>query len=568
MPGAEAHGGVHPSEAAAPVAEVNEAATSGRSPAVTSLVDGGGRVLRQARVVLVFCGSAWAAATARPSQAGVVQAIRDLLGGPWATQLFQYRGIGPLAVEAVVGATSGDPPAVFTTALLRSVVDAGIDAGHLPKPASSVDRVYAVLLPVGHSSADTGFVGQHQFYDRPDGTRVHWAWVTNDGTLDGVHSIPKILSHELAEACTDPDLGSGIVINGTDEVGDVCNTTFAVVGGAAQQSYWSKADGRCVLPTYRSVPPAGGNPALVHGRFGTAGNLELVYPVAGDGAVHLSRDEDTPFAPWSLPTAFGTSLGPVDGVGMIQSSYGRPGNLDAVACAGTGLYAFWRDSGPAFSWRGPRRLMSGVAGNPALLQSRTGNPGDFYVACPLADSGLAVLRRVNAGSPAWGRPTIFGRSLGLIEGLAMIQSTFGGGNLELAVVAGGNLHWFWRDSRVTPRWYGPAQVATGVAGVPALLQGQADSPGPGPFELVCPSATGGLVHLQRDNTKGYVWGPTSPFGEVLGHVDAAAMVQQPPAGGGRLQLVVRAGSQMHGFSRAPAAGSPWEGPTLLQSTTW
>lgn len=60
-----------------------------------------------------------------------------------------------------------------------------------------------------HSSGDTNFVGQHQFFDF-NGSRAYWAWITNDGTLTGGNSIPKVLSHEICEACSDPDLGRAL----------------------------------------------------------------------------------------------------------------------------------------------------------------------------------------------------------------------------------------------------------------------------------------------------------------------------------------------------------------------
>jgi hypothetical protein len=101
----------------------------------------------------------------------------------------------------------------------------------VPAPSSSVDRVYCVLMPAGHGSGDTSFVGQHQFFDY-NGTRAYYAWVTNDGSLTCGDSIPKIFSHEIAEALSDPDLGSGIIVNGSDEIGDVCNNTWSSVNGA------------------------------------------------------------------------------------------------------------------------------------------------------------------------------------------------------------------------------------------------------------------------------------------------------------------------------------------------
>ena len=78
--------------------------------------------------------------------------------------------------------------------------------------------------------------------------------MTNDGTLTGGNSLTKIFTHEVSEACSDPDLGSGIIVNGNDEIGDVCNSTYSTINGAAEEAYWSQSDNRCVLPVLQRLP--------------------------------------------------------------------------------------------------------------------------------------------------------------------------------------------------------------------------------------------------------------------------------------------------------------------------
>jgi hypothetical protein len=77
----------------------------------------------------------------------------------------------------------------------------------------------------------------------------HQRWL-----LTGGDSIPKIFSHEIAEALSDPDLGSGIIVNGSDEIGDVCSNTWSSVNGHAEEAYWSQADRRCVIPVLQALP--------------------------------------------------------------------------------------------------------------------------------------------------------------------------------------------------------------------------------------------------------------------------------------------------------------------------
>jgi hypothetical protein len=102
-----------------------------------------------------------------------------------------------------------------------------------------------------------------------------------------------------------------------------------------------------------------GNPVLIQSRFGHQGNFELVVPSSQGGLVHFWRNnDDTLLLPWSGPTFFGQSLGPVDAVTMIQSNFGDPGNLEVVARVGNGLHFLWRDSGPSFTWSNPFLLFA------------------------------------------------------------------------------------------------------------------------------------------------------------------------------------------------------------------
>jgi hypothetical protein len=432
------------------------AAVAGGDGNVTSFADNGGKILQHARIVLVFWGSAWASSSTAPSQPAFVNALADIISGTWGAALAQYRGIGPMSLEYVDQVTSSDPAASFTNAQIQAMLRDRMQGGHMPVPSSSVDRVYCVLVPSGHGSGDTSFVGQHQFFDY-NGTRAYYAWVTNDGTLTGGNSIPKIFSHEVAEALSDPDLGSGIIVNGSDEIGDVCNNTWSSVDGHAEEAYWSQADHRCVIPAFQALPAVAGNPVLIQGRFGSPGNFEMVVPAAGAGLYHVWRNNSNGYMPWSGVIPFGQGLGQVDAVTMIESNYGNPGNLEVIARAGGALQFFWRDSGPAFHWNGPFQIAAGAAGNPVLIQGRFGSPGNFEMVVPAAAGGLAHYWRDNTqASMPWHGPIPFGQGLGQVDAVTMIQSNYGNpGNLEVIARAGGALQFFWRDSGPAFHWNGP-----------------------------------------------------------------------------------------------------------------
>jgi hypothetical protein len=417
------HGGVRAC-LARPVA--NDLA--GGDGGVTAFHDYGGRILANCRIVLIFWGSAWANLATNPSQASFANALGDIVEGPWATQLAQYRGIGRISIEQTIIVSASDPAASFTNPQIQTLLNQLITAGTIPAPANNVDRLYCVLMPTGHSSGDTNFVGQHQFFTH-NGVRGYYAWISNDGTLTGGNSIPKVFSHEVAEACSDPDLGAGpaiLVDVGSDtgeEIGDVCNNTWATVNGHAEEAYWSQADKRCVIPVAAAYPPVSGNPVQIQSRFGAQGNFELVTPAAGGGMFHIWRNNDNHFLPWSAPTNFGQSLGQVAAVSLIESNFGAPGNLEVICRVGNALQEFWRDSGPTFAWNGPAMIETGVAGNPVLIQSRFGTKGNFEVVSPAQNGGLVHFwRNDDAPGLPWSGPTRFGQSLGAVDAVTMIES--------------------------------------------------------------------------------------------------------------------------------------------------
>ncbi len=98
-----------------------------------------------------------------------------------------------------------------------------------------------------------------------------------------------------------------------------------------------------------------GNPVLVQSQFGRLGNFEVVAPSAAGGLIHFWRNNDAYGFPWSPPRPFGTELGHVDAVTMIQSSFDR--HLEVVARVGDRLYAMARMSSGTFDWLPSSRIL-------------------------------------------------------------------------------------------------------------------------------------------------------------------------------------------------------------------
>jgi hypothetical protein len=230
---------------------------------------------------------------------------------------------------------------------------------------------------------------------------------------------------------------------------------------------------------------------------------------------------------------------------MIESNYGYPGNLEVLAIAGGNLYHFYRDS--SGTWNGPTLITSGVTGNPVLVQSHFGTQGNFEVVVPSVNGGLLHIARDNDGNQAWTVTAQFGQSLGLVSGVAMIASNYSyPDNLEVVAQAGGSLYHFWRGTNGV--WNGPNFVASGATGIPSLIQSRYGNVGN--FELVVPSASGGLMHFYRSNDTNQAWNGPTVFGQSAGVFDSVSLIESNfGPSPGNFEVVAHAGSTLYALFR-------------------
>jgi hypothetical protein len=232
------------------------------SPAAgtSNFTDHGGAVLPAVGVQLVLWGAAWPGAS-NPSPDDVSAAVGAILSGSYMGALDQYRGIGSgtVAGPTVVVADS-DPPDQFTNAAVMNLIRVLLEQHRVPEPDTG-QLLYCVVMPPGIAASDPNVIGEHSLFYYTDidilnfdidiAQKAYFAWVLNDGTLDG---ITTILSHELVEAVTDPEgnaiLGDAATCYGGGwcEIGDVCQGDTGQSNGVTVQKYWSQRDGACVIP--------------------------------------------------------------------------------------------------------------------------------------------------------------------------------------------------------------------------------------------------------------------------------------------------------------------------------
>lgn len=158
------------------------------------------------------------------------------------------------------------------------------------------------------------------------------------------------------------------------------------------------------------------------------------------------------------------------------------------------------------------------AANPTFVQRR-GKRGNFELIVANADgSALYNLTRDNSGSNGypWKLTKTFAQEIGTVTGLSVIEGSFNIiPNLELIVNKGGRLIHF--NNNPNGNWSGQNPVTDApVIGVPAFYQTKSGERGD--FEVVAPSANGGLVWLWRNNSGSgpeYFWSKPSFFGQAL-----------------------------------------------------
>jgi len=551
-----------------------------------TIQDDGGEVLKHVQVFLIFWGSSWAGA-AVPSVDEVRNAVVSILNGPYMSGLAQYDGIGGGRLAGTAIVSSPSPPAPFSNRDVEDMLTAQFAANTIvPRPNSNNEFLYIVVLQDGILTTEKDAVGEHDSLFA-FGVNSPFAWVMNNGRLD---FVTIVLSHELVESCTDPNIntitvqksvGSPCPPNSTCEIGDICGST-SIVGGVEVQSYWSAADNRCVVPKNISRGEVTGNPVLIQGRFLHPGNFELVSALEGGGLAHYSRVNSMDFVPWFGPEEFGGDVGRFDTISMIQSNFttGGPGNLELAALfQGTMLY-YWREDVPPYIWHGPVP-MNGFqqqlfTGNPVLIQGRFEHRGNFEMVVPLASGGIAHYSRVNdsPGLP-WFGPNVFGTEVGRFDAVTMIQSNWTTGPkiglLEVIARSGGDLFFYWRDDAPPYRWWGPF-LANGFqprpfTGNPVMVLSRFGDGGN--FELIVPLASGGLAHYWRNNdANDRHWFGPNVFAENVGRFDQISFIQSRFSAGpgiGNLELVGRVGRDLLFYWRDDTAPFTWYGPRVVVS---
>ena len=207
---------------------------------VIDTIDEGGQVLTNVEVILCFWGKSWSKSPApSPSSEEYKTAIEGIITGPYMNGLRQYHNVGQ---GTLIYSRINDiiyPKNGYTNDDVVKMLKDMLDNTNMPPPTIFHNRFYAVILPPGIKNQNPNYAGEHQSF-MYKGVRGYYAWVGNSGSLTGHDCVTKVFSHELVEACTNPNVDfstnsivvEGINANGNrvnDEIGDTCNDKFAPV---------------------------------------------------------------------------------------------------------------------------------------------------------------------------------------------------------------------------------------------------------------------------------------------------------------------------------------------------
>src|SRR4051812_46585772 len=208
----------------------------------TTTSDGGGAVISQPQVALVYWGSGWNG-TQNPSSLDVIGGAGAIVTGPYLRDLSAYgHSFGNGAIFNAYFITNSSPATNFIGADVQAMLTTNVNNNTLPRPTVDANLLYVVVPQAGSIGPGAG-QGSHTFFTDNQSHKCHFAWVTNPGGGD-LDSITYAMSHEIVESMTDPE-GTAIQVdprNATswNEISDGSfpQNHWARVGGYLLQSYW------------------------------------------------------------------------------------------------------------------------------------------------------------------------------------------------------------------------------------------------------------------------------------------------------------------------------------------
>ena len=245
----------------------------GAAPAVVGaaaqLTYRGGPLITSVKLFNMYWGSAWnGAQTQSVGRTAIDNFLGDLVNSAYIDLLAEYsvNGMtitrGMLMGSVVLGA---DPGAQVSDDDIQSLIQQRLSDGAIPP--WDANTLYAVFLPSGTTVTQGGsascqtFCGYHNaILDPTSNAPLAYYCVlpypdcsgcmrSADGSaLQPFDALTSVISHEVAEAITDPVPGAGWYDDQNGEIGDICAWQLATLDGYTVQQEWSNQANSCVGP--------------------------------------------------------------------------------------------------------------------------------------------------------------------------------------------------------------------------------------------------------------------------------------------------------------------------------
>jgi hypothetical protein len=228
------------------------AATVGDCSHHVTLNGNPGTVVAHARVTTLFWGGYWSG-TGASERTGYDQTWNDIgNNAAFYARLAEYSttaqtiGAGSWTGSVLANGALASG-ATVTEAQIQAELSAEIGAG--TAPAITADSIYVIMIPPGVTSQldqQNNFAGHHsQFGDAKRGTLpIRYAVITYSS--DPTYTNP-VISHELSETISDPDLSTGWWDTGDgQEIGDICRFNYVTLDGFQIEKIWSQKQCACI----------------------------------------------------------------------------------------------------------------------------------------------------------------------------------------------------------------------------------------------------------------------------------------------------------------------------------
>ena len=234
------------------------------------LTDGGGPIIERAKIVLSFRGAGWQSGAVSPGD--MRRAFDAAVASPYMSQLIQYRGIRRASIIFSIEdfnnlGSLGPDPRKFVPGNVWLLHDEDIRnvarvALRARPPENNETIFYLTVLsqdPIPLVVEQINASGYHNTFEENDqtvyyGVLLHQAASTVE---ESWRYLPGVFTHELVEACTDPDVKSGFLLNTVGEICDMDEVTTVRLPGLEHEvtlaKYWSELERRPVAPVSYSL---------------------------------------------------------------------------------------------------------------------------------------------------------------------------------------------------------------------------------------------------------------------------------------------------------------------------